>query len=163
MIHVTVPSPDLPPQPRTLTIYIASSWKNQHAVEMLTDLLRTRGHKVLSFVENNHGEQKGHAAADASGKSIPFDEWVQSDRGLASFNYDTHGAMFAQLVIYIGPSGTDAWAEVGAAYGAGVPILGLLSKGEQAGLMRLMMRAWFTNFRALLDQVAMFAGQPVSA
>ena len=32
-------------------IYIASSWKNQHAVEMLTDLLRKAGHEVVSFVD----------------------------------------------------------------------------------------------------------------
>jgi hypothetical protein len=48
-----------------MKIYIASSWKNQHAVEMLTALLRDRGHEVLSFVENNHGEQVGHLATAA--------------------------------------------------------------------------------------------------
>lgn len=41
-------------------IYIAASWKHEHAVEMLTALLRQKGHEVLSFVENNHGE--GHGA-----------------------------------------------------------------------------------------------------
>ncbi len=35
-----------------MKIYIASSWRNQHAVEMLTSMLRVRGHEVLSFVEN---------------------------------------------------------------------------------------------------------------
>ena len=39
-----------------MKIYIASSWKNQHAVEMMTDMLRDKGHSVLSFVENNFGE-----------------------------------------------------------------------------------------------------------
>ena len=34
-----------------MKIYIASSWKNQHAVEMLTDILRYKGHDVVSFVE----------------------------------------------------------------------------------------------------------------
>lgn len=33
-----------------MRIYIASSWKNQHAVEMLTDYLEARGHEVISFV-----------------------------------------------------------------------------------------------------------------
>lgn len=40
-----------------MKVYIASSWKNQHAVEMLTEKLRERGCEVLSFVENNNGEQ----------------------------------------------------------------------------------------------------------
>lgn len=39
-----------------MNIYIASSWKNQHAVEMMTALLREKGHTVLSFIENNYGE-----------------------------------------------------------------------------------------------------------
>lgn len=60
---------------RDMKIYIASSWKNVHAVEMLTTLLRNRGHEVLSFVENNYGE----AAAKVS---IIFDEWVEEQVNL---------------------------------------------------------------------------------
>lgn len=130
-----------------MKIYIASSWKNQHAVEMLTDLLRALGHEVLSFVENNHNE--GHGAE----KPINFEEWVASDQAVKSFSYDTAGATESDLVIYVGPSGTDAWAEVGAAWRAGVTIYGLWAKGEQAGLMRRMMDRWFTDFRQLLEAV----------
>ena len=142
-----------------MKIYIASSWKNQHAVELLTDLLRNRGHVVLSFVENNHGEQNGHAACDDTGKPIPFDQWVASERGHRSFEYDTQGATCADLLIYIGPSGVDAWAEVGAAWGVGVPILGLCAKGEQSGLMRRMMTGWFDNHKELLSVVNGLATQ----
>lgn len=34
-------------EPRAFNIYIASSWKNQHAVQMLTSMLRRKGHEVL--------------------------------------------------------------------------------------------------------------------
>lgn len=68
-----------------MKIYIASSWKNQHAVEMLTSLLREKGHKVLSFVENNYGE--GHAAK----KPIDFEKWILTDKADLSFAYDTEG------------------------------------------------------------------------
>lgn len=34
-----------------MNIYIISSWKNQHAVELLTSKLREQGHDVKSFVE----------------------------------------------------------------------------------------------------------------
>ena len=134
---------------RMAKIYIASSWKNQHAVEMLTALLRDRGHEIFSFVENNHGEQSGHVALDKSKKEIPFDEWVMSERGRASFVYDTDGATKSEMVIYISPSGADAWAEVGAAWAAGAIILGLWSKGEQCGLMRRMI-TWFDDYKKLL-------------
>lgn len=124
---------------------------------MLTDLLRIRGHEVLSFVENSHGEQVGYLAVD-HGKEIPFHEWVASERGKKSFQYDTNGACNSDLVIYIGPSGCDAWAEVGAAWATGTAIFALESKGEQIGLMRRM-ATWFVGYRELLKAVDEFASK----
>ncbi len=118
---------------KKLTIYIASSWKNQHAVEMMTAMLRDRDHKVLSFVENNYGE--GHGPD----KPMSFEKWVETEQAENSFKYDTAGATKSDLVIYISPSGTDAWVEVGVAWGSGVPIIGLWAKGEPSGLMRKIM------------------------
>lgn len=128
-----------------MRIYIASSWKNQHAVEMLTDYLRKEGHEVLSFVE------KAVTDEGRSGLKFDLDEWINSKDGLEKFHYDLVGATTSHLVIYIGPSGTDAWAEVGAAWNAGMLIFGLRAKGEQVGLMRRMVRYWFDNFRELMD------------
>jgi hypothetical protein len=133
-----------------MTIYIASSWKNQHAVEMLTVLLRDDGHEVLSFVENNYGE------GAAGEKPASFEEWLQTPMADQSFDYDTEGATQADLVIYISPSGIDAWAEVGAAWAAGRPIIGLWAKGEQAGLMRKMV-TWTHSFRELLTLLKDYA------
>lgn len=130
-----------------MRIYISSSWRNQHAVEMLTDLLRAEGHHVRSFVEK---------AVDDEGRSkikFDFEGWVNGEDGLEKFGYDTDGAITSDLVIYVGPSGTDAWAEVGAAWGCGVPILGLWAKGEPSGLMRHMVE-WFFDYRKLLKRVA---------
>lgn len=129
-----------------MKIYIASSWKNQHAVELLTAALRGAGHEVKSFVE-----QEGSAGHFAK---LPFDEWVDSSDGLECFEYDTSGATDSDLVIYIGPSGIDAWAEIGAAWSRGVNIVGLWGKGEQVGLMRRMIGTWFPNYRDLLAWLA---------
>lgn len=122
------------------TIYIASSWKNQHAVEMLTDLLEEHGHEVLCFVRHSAQE---HDFPD-------FEEWVNTDRAMTCFDYDSRGASTSDAVVYISPSGTDAWAEVGAAWASNVPIVGLWAKGEQAGLMRHMIGQWFTDYKELL-------------
>ncbi|MHB8123138.1 MAG: hypothetical protein ACYDG4_13390 [Desulfuromonadaceae bacterium] len=129
-----------------MKIYIASSWKNQHAVEMLTDVLRGKGHDVVSFVEK--------AVSDEGRTNIRFDfeQWINSADGHDKFLYDTDGATTSDLLIYVGPGGTDAWAEIGAAFGAGVPIYGLWAKGEPAGLMRKMVR-WFTDYRVLVANV----------
>jgi len=113
---------------------------------MLTDLLRSLGHTVASFVENNYGYG---SKAEKPGN---FNEWVETDAASRCFDHDTSGATKSHLVIYIGPSGTDAWAEVGAAWAAGVPISGLWAKGEPAGLMRKMVY-WFTDYRELLKTI----------
>jgi len=128
-----------------MKVYIASSWRNQHAVEMLTDILRQKGYEVISFVD---------AAVEAEGRNgLRFDveKWILSDDGASKFEYDTRGATGSDLVIYLGPSGTDAWAEVGAAWASGVPIFGLWAKGEPAGLMRRMV-TWFMDSRELIAE-----------
>ena len=128
-----------------MKIYIASSWKNQHAVEMLTDLIRAKGHQVLSFVENNFEE--GHGPD----KPMDFETWVQTEQADRSFQYDTDGATKSDLIIYLSPSGTDACAEIGAAWASGKPISGLWAKGEPVGLMRKMVE-WCNNFRELIKR-----------
>ena len=140
-----------------MKIYIASSWKNQHAVEMMTDLLRRKGHLVFSFVENNNGEYD---------KGMPFEKWVHTEPAEQSFKYDTMAAMQSDLVIYIGPSGKDAAAECGMAYAKGVPLIGLWAKGEDFGLMRKMFNCWCDDFRDVLmnvDQFSKYVDAPAPA
>jgi len=130
-----------------MIIYIASSWKNQHAVEMLTALLREKGHEVASFVESNYEEGFG------AEKGVPFDEWMKTGNADLAFTYDSGSAMNSDLVIYISPSGKDAAAEVGMAYAKGVPIFGLYAKGEDFGLMRKMFNEWCDRYPDLLQLV----------
>jgi hypothetical protein len=131
-----------------MKIYIASSWKNQHAVEMLTALLRQNGHEVISWVENNYGENHNHVT-----KKFSFEEWVNSPEADQSFEFDTNGATQSDLVIYLGPSGKDACAEIGAAWASGVPIIGLYAKGEDIGLMRKMMLRWYYRYTDVIIAV----------
>ncbi len=132
------------------SVYIASSWRNQHAVEMLTDLLENRSCVVTSFVrEAIHDEGRSDLQYDLA-------KWIESDDGRRKFEYDIHGATTSQLVVYIGPSGTDAWAEVGAAWARGIHVLGLWAKGEPAGLMRRMVQ-WYADYRELVDAAAEWA------
>ena len=131
---------------KKLTIYIASSWRNQHAVEMITTMLEERGHEVVSFVRK---------AVNAEGREnlrFDVDKWIASEEGRKKFEFDTNGATTSDLVIYIGPAGTDAWAEVGAAWASGKVILGLWAKGEPAGLMRRMV-TWYSNFQSILADI----------
>jgi len=131
-------------------LYIASSWKNVHAVKMLTEKLRAAGFKVASFVENAYEENLFPAG------KFDFDEWIASDLGQKAFEYDTDGARLSDAIVYLSPSGCDAWAEVGIAWGSHVPVFGLHAKGEQVGLMRRLVVEWFKDHNELIAALQLF-------
>jgi hypothetical protein len=133
---------------KTKKIYIASSWKNQHAVEMLTSKLRALGYVVFSWVENNFGEDHNHVT-----KKFDFEDWVNSSESNQSFQFDTDSVLNSDLVIYLGPGGKDACVELGIAWGRKIPIVGLWAKGEDLGLMRKCVKRWFTRYPELLEYV----------
>ncbi len=137
------------------SVYIASSWKNQHAVELLTTILEEKGFTVYSWVRNNFGENHNHVT-----KKMEFEEWVNSDESGQSFDYDTTSAIKCDIFIYLSPAGKDAAAECGMAYASnyvGVcpkKIYALWAKGEDFGLMRKMFDKIFTRYTDLLMQLA---------
>lgn len=147
-----------------MRIYIASSWKNQHAVELLTARLREQGHTVTSWIENNYGEDHG------PDKPLDFEAWVKSPAAERSFAFDTTGAANCDLFIYLSPGGKDAAAECGIAYGASMrnltgfrPIMwALWAKGEDFGLMRKMFSRWFTRAEDLILAAKEWATEPAS-
>ena len=127
-----------------MKIYIASSWKNRHGVEMLTYLLRERKHEVISWIEN----------CDLEGApGVDFEKWVETERAEQCFLFDTDGATKSDLFIYYGPAGKDACAELGAAWASKIPILALYAKGEDLGLIRKMVLKWCKNYAELLRGV----------
>ncbi len=129
-----------------MRIYIAASWKHQHAVEMLTARLERSGHEILSWLREGRPEE----AFLSSRELVAF---INSTEGRRVYDFCVRSATTADLLIYLGPSGCDAWAEVGAAHGAGVPVLGLLAKSELVGLMRHMVHSWYNSVESLLEAV----------
>lgn len=147
---------------KNLEIYIASSWKNQHAVEMLTYFLRDEGHEVISWIENNYGENPDNSDNQAANK-VDFESWVKTQAADRSFEFDITGAMSCDLFIYVGKAGKDAAAECGMCYAqrftdkGEVPMIALWSKGEDFGLMRKMFNEWHFRYEDILDAVERFA------
>lgn len=136
-----------------MKVYIASSWKNVHGVEMLTKELRNIGYEVISWVENRFVKGEEHGEVDFVG---PL--WERQ------FQFDTDGARMADVFIYYGPAGCDAAVELGLAWMqriadedmySGNPralIVGLWAKGDPLGLMRKCVDIWFSD-RALWSMV----------
>jgi hypothetical protein len=135
-----------------MRIYIAASWKHQHAVEMLTERLEQDGHEILSWLREGRPEE-----AFLSQRELTY--FINSEAGRRVFHFCASSATGADLLLYLGPSGCDAWAEVGAAYGRGIPILGLLAKSEEVGLMRHMVRSWHKSVGELLEAVRLLASR----
>lgn len=143
------------------SVYIASSWKNQHAVELLTEKFEEMGFVVFSWVRNNFGETHNHVT-----KKLEFEEWVNSDESGQSFEYDSSSAIECDIFIYLSPAGKDAAAECGMAYAANETdtypkkIYALWSKGEDFGLMRKMFSRIFTRYTDLLDALEFELQEP---
>lgn len=129
-----------------MKVYIAASFKHQHAVEMLTVRLEEMGVEVLSWLREGRPDE-------AFLSKLELENFIRSSEGERVFKFCAGSAIGADLVIYLGPSGCDAWAEVGAAYGSGVPVMGLLAKAEEVGLMRHMIHSWSVSVSELLGRV----------
>ncbi len=127
-----------------MKIYIASSWKHRAGVEMLTAMLREKNHEVISWIEN----------CDKEGSSgFEFEEWVKTDEANKCFLFDVRGAATYDLFIYYGKSGKDAAVQLGIAYAADVPIVGILANDEDLGLMRKCVSRWFEKPVDLIDHI----------
>jgi len=132
---------------KDFTIYIATSWKNQHAVELLTDYLETYfvNVEVKSFVRNANEEPlKATVIEDITA-------WIWSERGKSSFDYDTYWAGNSNLIIAISPLGKDSSVEIGIAYNNKKPVVLLYSKGEDLGLMRRCFSEVFNDYKLLIS------------
>ena len=125
-----------------MDIYIAASWQQAAAVDLLAARLRDMGHTVFAFTE-----QPGQPVQP------PPPGWHESPAGYRVWCADMQACVGADLVLYIG-GGCDAWAEVGAAWAVGVPVLGLRTKGEAVGIQRRMIMRWCGTVAELLAGVA---------
>lgn len=131
---------------KKMKIYIGSSWKNQHGVEMLTALLRSKGHEVVSWIENNFLETY-------VSPNFSFNDWLKTDGAFRSFDFDTEGAANCDLFILYTYAGNDAHAEMALAWQNKIPIIGLHQKGYEPGLMSKMVLKWYYRYTELLEAI----------
>lgn len=125
-------------------IYIGSSWRNKHGVQLLTARLIKMGYTVISWIENCNLE---------GSDNFVFEDWIKTQDAIDSFYFDTEGATGCDIFIYYGPAGKDACCEMGAAYSRGITIYGLYAKGEDLGLMRMMANKWFEDYEVMLSAI----------
>lgn len=134
-----------------LNIYIASSFRNIHAVHLLRDRLQSQGYTVLDFTKFAPPLPDAMKSED---RRVAIDH---DERGII-FNFCTSACGQADLVIYVGASGQDSACEVGIAWAAGVPVFGIAGVLEKPGtILARAVTSWFMDIDALLQGVKMFA------
>jgi hypothetical protein len=75
-----------------MKIYIAASWKHQHAVEMLTEALEARGHEILSWLREGRPEE-----AFLSNREL--EHFIRSPEGIRIFHFCISSVKNADLII----------------------------------------------------------------
>jgi hypothetical protein len=135
-----------------MKIYIASSFKNLHAVHLLRDVLQERGHVVLDWTkfqpplpENMSIEEKRRE--------------LDSDERGEIYAFCSEACGSADLIIYVGPAGQDAACEVGIAACSGVMVWGLQGPLEAPGLiLKQSVHRWFDNTADMLKALDIRVG-----
>lgn len=140
-----------------MNIYIASSFRNLNAVSLLRSYLEDSGHTVLDWA----------AFTPPLPASMPIEERrraLDDDVRGDIFDFCKKACTSADLVIYLGPAGQDAAAEVGIAHASGVPVLGLAGPLEAPGLIltRCVYR-WARNTAELFVAVGELVEREVRA
>ena len=138
---------------RSLKIYIASSARNLHYVQLLSGILEHHFHTVLDWT-SFAPPIAPHSPVEARKRALDSDE-----RG-EIFNFCKSACGSADLLIYLGPAGQDAAAEIGLAHASGVPILGLASPLEAPGLiLSRCVTKWCKNVTELVEEVELYSQQ----
>lgn len=110
-----------------MKVYIASSFKNIHAVRLLAKSMREMGYTILDWTEKATPPEGLNASQRR--------EWMDTDHGGEVFSFCAKACSEADFLVYLGTSGQDAGVEVGMAYGYGLPVLGIRGPLEAPGLM----------------------------
>ncbi len=114
--------------PSKKKIYIASSFRHIHAVQMLEKHLISMDFEILDWTRK--------ASVPEGLSPAQRREWMDTDNsGGTVFEFCKNSCTSADLVIYLGQSGQDAGVEIGMARASNIPILGIRGPLEYAGLM----------------------------
>lgn len=130
-----------------MKIYIASSARNLHGVQLLRDSLGARGHTILDWT----------VLAPPLADSLSAEERrkvLDSDERGDIFAFCAESCVRADLLIYLGASGQDAACEVGMGYASGIPVIGLAAPTEKPGLiLTRAVKIWARDVNNCLELV----------
>jgi nucleoside 2-deoxyribosyltransferase len=133
---------------KKLTIYLASSWKNQRYPEVL-QALRAAGHDVYDFRHQGFS----WSSVDPGWRQwspAQFCDALKTDTAKKGFATDMNALIEADVVVLLMPCGRSAHLELGFACGAGKVALVLQEEPAEAELMYGMTDGICTSLADLL-------------
>ena len=137
---------------RAIRLYIASSFRNLHAVRLFGRALCGPDFEILDWTARARPPE-GLAPAERR-------VWMDTDHGGEVFTFCEQACRDADIVVYLCASGQDAGVEVGIAWGCGVPVLGVRCPLEAPGLMLYGAgRVWVEQIEEALALLRNAAGE----
>lgn len=115
-----------------MKIYIASSWKNEFLVKVLSDLLRDWGHEADCFADESTGRYAFHVSEVGPFGEIDAIDFLEDERAQRAFAEDKKWLDWCECVVLVLPAGKSSHLEAGYAKGQGkhLFILGEFPNGE---------------------------------
>lgn len=132
------------------TVYVASSFKHLHAVQLLSRELHKQGYLVVDWTQKATPPEGLNAAQRR--------QWMDTDHGGEVFAFCAKACTTADLVLYLGTAGQDAGVEIGMAFAAQRPVLGIRGPLESPGLMlHGAVTVWAETVEQALEMTATLA------
>jgi hypothetical protein len=126
-----------------MIIYIASDKSKTAQVQLLKRALEFRGHEVFTRIDRSV----------LPSTPLALKMWLKTSEAQIRIERCVAAAMSAAVMIYVGPAGADAAAEIGLAFASGTEILGLSSSlaQEPMTIMRKLVKQWFADVDFMLN------------
>lgn len=148
-----------------ISIYVASSWRNEYQQDVVEQLRRETRCAVYDF----RNPEEGNAGFHWSEVDVDWQQWdvAQFARGLEhpvaekGYQLDMLALHRAEIVVLLLPSGRSAHLEAGWAAGRGKTVYVLSPEPMEPELMYKMARGVFASVTELVDvinSVALLAG-----
>lgn len=145
-----------PEEEKTLRVYVASSWRNKHFPDVISEIMDA-GFDAYDFRSANANfswNDLEHTAVTIDGTEWRTDEFVQSltdPRAIKAFDNDMDALKKADACVLVMPAGRSAHLELGYAVGRGKPTAIYLTEPMEPELMAKMAGSICLTIQDVLD------------
>lgn len=133
--------------------FIASRWRNRDNVVKLVSLLRKKGKRVYSFLdEENSFNSPGQDPETEMRKFEAIQDWQNNPAVRRMFLKDLAGLKQADKLILLLPAGKSAHMETGIAFGLGKECV-LIGEQKETESLYLIFHKWFTTIDDFINSL----------